>query len=65
MESILITPSNRQDLELLTSIAQRMGLKTKLFTEEEKEALGMAYLINEADRGKTVSREEVMKKLEE
>jgi len=65
MDSIIITPTNNQDLELLTSIARRMGLNAKVLTEDEKEALGMAFLINEADRGKTVSREMVMKKLEE
>ena len=65
MDSIMITPSNQQDLELLASIAKRMGFETKVFTEEEKEDLGMAYLINQADRTKTVSKEAVMKKLRE
>ena len=63
MDSIIITPSNQQDLKLLTSIAKRMGLEVKVFTEERQEELGMAYLINQADRSKIVARETVFEKL--
>ena len=63
MDSIIITPSNQQDLKLLASIAKRMGLEVKVFTEEKREELGMAYFINQADRSKTVSREAVFEKL--
>ena len=63
MDSIIITPSNQQDLELLTTIAKRMGVDARVFTEEEQEELGIAYLINQADRGKTVPRDAIFNKL--
>ena len=63
MDSIIITPSNQQDLKLLAAIAKRMGLEVKVLTEEKREELGMAYLINQADRSKTVARETVFEKL--
>lgn len=63
MDSIIITPDDPKDLELLTTIAKRMGFEAKVFTEEEQEELGMAYLINQADRNKTVSRDAIFDKL--
>ncbi len=63
MDSIIITPSNEQDLVLLASIAKKMGFKAKILTEEEKEDLGIAYLVSQADRKKKVSKETVLKKL--
>ena len=62
MDSIIITPSNQQDLKLLTSIAKRMGLEVKVFTEERQEELGMAYLINQADRSKIVVGKALIKR---
>lgn len=63
MESLIITPANHEELALIKAVLKKMNLETKVLTDEEKEDIGMALLMSQADRSATISREEVMKKL--
>ena len=63
MESLIITPANNEELALIKAVLKKMNLETKVLTDEEKEDMGLALLMSEADRNATTSREEVMKKL--
>lgn len=65
MESLLITPADQEELALIKAVLKKMNLKAKVLTDAEKEDMGMAHLMSQADRSKTISREEVMKKLQQ
>lgn len=63
MDSLLIYPENEEDLKLLKELLSKMKIKTKVLTEEEKEDMGLAYLMSQADRSETVSKDAIFKKL--
>jgi hypothetical protein len=63
MESILITPSNQDEFSLITHLLERMKIKSKVLSLEEKEDYGLSILMSKADREKKVSRDSIMKKL--
>lgn len=63
MESIVITPKNRTEAKLITDLFDKMNISIKVFSEEEKEDMGLVAMMKEADRTEKVSREEIMRKL--
>jgi len=63
MDSLLVLPKNNDELTLITSLLERMKIKTKVLTDEQKEDLGLIHLMKQADRTDKVSRSEVMAKL--
>ena len=63
MKAILIKPETTADLEFILSLMQKLGTTVQIVDSEELEDLGMSILLRDADRTKTVSRAEVMKKL--
>ncbi|MGB3850115.1 MAG: hypothetical protein WA958_09125 [Tunicatimonas sp.] len=63
MESLIITPADNEELALVKAVLEKMNLKIKVLSDEEKEDMGLAFLMSQADRNKTIPREEVMKKL--
>jgi len=63
MDSLLITPKNSGDLKLILDLLQRLKMKVQILTEEQKEDLGLALLMQEADREEKVSRDEIIEKL--
>jgi len=63
MSSIIISPKNAKELEFVRELLDKMKIRNKLLTEEEREDLGMSVLMSKADRRRKVSRDVVMKKL--
>ena len=63
MESLIITPADNEELALIKAVLKKMNLKTRVLSDEEKENMGLALLMSQADRYKIIPREEVMKKL--
>ena len=63
MESVIITPRNKKELEFISSLLTKLGINSKKLNLEEKEDLGLALRMKEADRSKKVSEDIVMKKL--
>lgn len=63
MESLVITPKNKTELQFLTDLFKRMNVEARFLTDEQKEDLGMIQLLKEADRSKKVPRQKIMKKL--
>jgi hypothetical protein len=63
MESILITPTNKSDLQFLSQVLERLGIPSKILSKEEMEDAGLALLMKSVDRSKKVNRAEIMKKL--
>ena len=63
MQSLLITPKDESELELLSALLSRLNIATTVINDEEKEDIGMGLLLQEADRSQQVSRESVLKAL--
>lgn len=63
METIVIRPRNKEESQLIRDMCHKMGLDTQSLSEEEVEELGLAVMLNEADRSETVDRQEIMEKL--
>jgi hypothetical protein len=62
-QALLISTENQEEMFFLESLLKKLGIKSKLLTDEEREDFGLGLLMKEADTGKTVSYEKVMKKL--
>jgi hypothetical protein len=63
MEAIIAKPKNNSEFKLLMELLKKMGISSKVLTEEEKEDFGLLKLMQEADRTKKVSKNAVMAKL--
>ncbi len=63
MQSLLITPKDDAELELLSALLSRLNIETTVISEEDQEDMGMAMLLREVDRTQQVSRESVFKAL--
>ena len=63
MQSLLITPKDKAELDLLSALLTRMNIPTTVIAEEDKEDIGMGILLQEADRNESVSRESIFKAL--
>ncbi|CAN5560153.1 hypothetical protein BH09BAC4_BH09BAC4_37660 [soil metagenome] len=63
MQSLLITPKDGAELELLSALLARLNIATTVIAEEDKEDIGLGILLQEADRSEHVSRESIFKAL--
>jgi hypothetical protein len=63
METIVINVKSQKDKILFTSLAERLHLKSKVFTEEENEDFGLLKAMLEAKKDDFVDRETIMKSL--
>ncbi len=63
MNGLLITISNKTDLQLFTKIANKFGAKVTEFTDEELLDLGLLKAMEEGRNTQFVDKEVIMKKL--
>lgn len=63
MKSIVITPKNARELKFVSELLYKLGISSRVLSEEEKEDIGMSLLLDEVDRTSKVSRVTIMKKL--
>jgi hypothetical protein len=63
MESIVITPKNKDEAKIITDLLAKMNINSKVISDEEKEDIGLLLMMKEADRNEKVSRDEIIKKL--
>ncbi|MFT7233944.1 MAG: hypothetical protein ACI8TA_003173 [Cyclobacteriaceae bacterium] len=64
MSSIVINPKNDSELNFILELLQKLGVDSKVLTDEELEDLGLSILMKEVDRSEVVSEEEIMSKLQ-
>ncbi|NVO02772.1 MAG: hypothetical protein HXX09_08685 [Bacteroidetes bacterium] len=64
MQAIIISPKDKKEFVFISELLKKMEIKTKIFSEEEKEDFGLIELMKKVDRTKKVSREKIMSKLE-
>ncbi len=63
MSSIVVNPKNPQELRFLSELLQKLGVDTKVLSDEDIEDLGLSVLMKDVDRTDVASEEEVMAKL--
>jgi hypothetical protein len=63
MESVIITPKNKKELKFVSDLLTKLGIDSKKISVEEKEDLGLALFMRDADRTKKVSESTIMRKL--
>ncbi len=56
METLIISPKTQKELEAIKELLTRLSIPSRILSDEEKEDLGMLWLMQEADRFEKVSR---------
>jgi len=63
MESAILTGNSKKDIQLLISIAEKMGINAKFLTKDEMEDFAMGKAIIEGRTGEFVDTEEFLNSL--
>ena len=63
MKSLIISPKSKTELKFIEELLNKLGITSKMLTEEEIEDAGLSLMMKDVDRSKKVSKESVMKKL--
>lgn len=63
MSSIVVSPKNSKELQFITDLLEKLGVESKVISDEEAEDLGLSLLMKEVDRSELVSEEEILAKL--
>lgn len=64
MSSIVVNPKSQQELQFLSELLKKLGVDSKVLSDEDSEDLGLALLMKDVDRSDIVSEDDVMKKLQ-
>lgn len=63
MSSIVVNPKSQQELQFLSELLKKLGVESKVLSDEDTEDLGLTVLMKDVDRSDVVSEEDIMKKL--
>ena len=63
MSSIVISPKNHKELQFISKLLKKLGVSSKVLSDEDTEDLGLAVLMKDVDRSDRVSEDEIMSKL--
>ena len=63
MSSIVVNPKSQQELQFLSELFKKLGVDSKVLSDEDSEDLGLAVLMKDVDRSDIVPEEDIMKKL--
>lgn len=63
MESAILSAESKKDLQLLISIAEKMGVKAKFLSKEEMEDFAMANAIKEGETGEFIDTDTFLNSL--
>ena len=63
MESAIISGKSKKDIQLLITVAEKMGIKAKFLSKEDLEEIGMGRAILEGKTGEFVDTNEFLKSL--
>ena len=63
MESAIISGKSKKDIQLLITVAEKMGIKAKFLSKEELEDIGLGKAILEGKTGEFVDTDEFLKSL--
>ncbi len=63
MNTIIVQPKTKEEMQLISDVLKKMRISSKVLTEEEREDIGLGMLMKQADRSEKVPRSKVMAKL--
>ena len=63
MKTVILSGESEADFKLILELAHRLGIKTKVLTEEDAEDLAMVYAMQKKNTGESVDRSAIMKSL--
>ncbi len=63
METIIIQPKSKKELEFVAEMLKRLNIKIKILSQEEKEDYGLGIAIDEGLQTKSVSKDSVLNHL--
>jgi hypothetical protein len=63
MSSIVINPKSSEELKFISELLSKLGVKSKVLSDEDTEDLGLSLLMKDVDRTDIASDDEVMAKL--
>ena len=64
MSSIVINPKNEEELKFVSELLQKLGVASKVLSDEELEDLGLSVLMKDVDRSEVVLEDEILSKLQ-
>ena len=64
MASIIITTKTNDDIRFLKQMAAKIGLSSRVLSDEEREDAGLLIAMKQGRTNEYVSREKVMKRLD-
>lgn len=65
METIIINTRNKENAKLILQLIEKIGDKGKILSKADQEDFLLGMIMQESKVNKTVSRECIMKKLQE
>ncbi|MFB9841368.1 hypothetical protein [Mucilaginibacter ginsenosidivorans] len=63
MESAIISGKSKKDIQLLITIAEKMGINAKFLTKDDLEDFGMAKAIKEGETGELINAADFLKSI--
>jgi hypothetical protein len=63
METAIISGNSKKDIQLLITIAEKMGIRAKFLSKDDLEDIGMAKAIDDGKTGEYVDIEEFLNSL--
>jgi galactose-1-phosphate uridylyltransferase len=61
MESLVITPKSKEELEKIQRYLKNEGISSKKLTDQEKLDLGLSQMMKNVDKSRLVSKEQINK----
>lgn len=65
MNGLVIASDNKDDLKLFVDLAKRIGIKIKTLSEDDLLDMGLLRAMEDGRKTKLVSKERIMKKLQD
>ena len=63
MDTIVITPDSKKDLQFLEELLRKMNIRSKVLYEEDIVDIGLAYLMKDLNRNDKVAEDHILRKL--
>ena len=63
MSSIVISPKSQKELQFISELLSKLGVRSKVLSDAELEDLGLAVMMKDVDRSEVVGEDEIMQKL--
>lgn len=64
METIVVQPSNNDELKLLKEFLQKSRIKNRVLSEEDKEDIVLGLMMQKTDYNDTIDTNEFIKQLQ-